>query len=220
MTNRGTSIKKESLGQKRLKYAASNSQCSTRRIRINQDYRENRISELEDKIRDISDRIGFKLKRRECASNMNNYKECDNLTAQISSLKTEKRQLAIELAMLQKKDKKSQRYFQSKTKQDQLSLEPGWSHKDASFTSVSPSVALPTMSSSLPTVYPPLLNHYLLEVRRTVIQSDQVKVVNFRPQARHHLPRHLSQYHQTMILLFYHQMKNIKITVPVKTTMM
>ena len=57
-----------------------------------------------DKIRDVSDRIGFKLKCRECASNMNNYKECDNLTARISSLKTEKRLLTIELAMLQKKD--------------------------------------------------------------------------------------------------------------------
>ena len=56
--NRGTSIKRK-VSVKAAKSTASTSQCSKRK---NQDYRENRISELEDKIRDVGDRIGFKLK--------------------------------------------------------------------------------------------------------------------------------------------------------------
>ena len=78
-----------------------------KRKKISKEYRMSRIGELEERIKDLTDQIGFKVKRRDCASNMKNYKECDKLTEQLSALKGEKRQLEMELATLTKKEKKS-----------------------------------------------------------------------------------------------------------------
>ena len=51
--------------------------------KISQDYRVKRIAELQERMKDIGDQIGFKEKHWEAASNIRNYKECDNLTEQI-----------------------------------------------------------------------------------------------------------------------------------------
>ncbi len=53
------------------------------------------------------------MKRRDCASNMNNYKECDKLTEQLSVLNSERRQLEVELASLTKSEKS--RWYYGKT---------------------------------------------------------------------------------------------------------
>ena len=50
-----------------------------KRRKINQEYRLERIAELQDKIKDLNERIEFKNKRRDAASNVRNYKECDEL---------------------------------------------------------------------------------------------------------------------------------------------
>lgn len=73
-----------------------------------------RIAEVRDRIKDLSDQIGFKEKRRECASAVQNYKECDALTEQMSVLKTERRQLETELTLLTKKQSKSAWYHKKK----------------------------------------------------------------------------------------------------------
>ncbi len=82
-----------------------------KRKKTSKEYRTNRISELEERIQDLSDQIGFKMKRRDCASDIKNYKECDKLTEQLSALKSERRQLEVELASLTKSEKKSRWYY-------------------------------------------------------------------------------------------------------------
>ncbi|XP_065914938.1 uncharacterized protein [Dysidea avara] len=87
-----------------------------KRKKISKEYRLQRISELQDKIKDLEDRIGYKIKRREAASNNRLYKDCDELTEQISDLKSQKRQLSIELVALNQKQKMSLWYDSNRKK--------------------------------------------------------------------------------------------------------
>ena len=76
-----------------------------KRKKVNEDYRVSRIAELQERIKDITDQLGYKEKRRENASLSHNYKECDQITEQMSELKCERRKLDIELSALAKKIK-------------------------------------------------------------------------------------------------------------------
>ena len=49
-----------------------------KRKKINEEYRLSRIAELEEQIKDITDRLRYKEKRRESASIVHNYKECES----------------------------------------------------------------------------------------------------------------------------------------------
>lgn len=71
------------------------------------DARLKRITELQDTTKDLNDQIGFKEKRREVANNIKNYKECERITEEMSDLKSQKRKLETELALLTKKQQKS-----------------------------------------------------------------------------------------------------------------
>ena len=84
-----------------------------KRPKISGEIRQNRIIELEDRIKDL-DTLMYKEKRREKASNVHNYKECDELTQQISEVKSERRLLERELEQLQKKHQRSHSYKQKK----------------------------------------------------------------------------------------------------------
>ena len=95
----GYSYKKGSSRSKTLN--PSDGKATPKRRKISQDTRLSRIAEVRDRIKDLSDQIGFKEKRRECASAVRNYKECDTLTEQMSVLKTERRQLETELIIEQ-----------------------------------------------------------------------------------------------------------------------
>ena len=90
--------------------AAGDTATPTKRPKITQDVRLQRIAELREIIKDVSDQILYKEKRREKASNVHNYKECDMLTEQISALKGECREHKRELAELERKQKKSLSY--------------------------------------------------------------------------------------------------------------
>ena len=107
-----------------------------KRKNITEKYRLSRIAELQERIKDITDRLGYKEKRRESASIVRNYKECDQITEQMSELKCERKRLDIELASLNKKQKKSKWYFNKKSRGPNRSLvrrldqiavnSPGW----------------------------------------------------------------------------------------------
>ena len=56
-------------------------------------------------IRDLKDRIGFKEKRRFAAENVKDYKKCDEITEEISSLKHRCRELEAEFKYLKSKDR-------------------------------------------------------------------------------------------------------------------
>ena len=87
-----------------------------KRIKLNKEVRLSRIEEINEKVKDITDQIGFKEKHRESANNLHHYKECDKLTEQISSLKSEKRKLDLELKCLHKKQQQSRWYHSHKKK--------------------------------------------------------------------------------------------------------
>ena len=85
-----------------------------KRKKINEKYHLSRIEELQERIKDITDQLGYKEKRRESASMVHNYKECKQITEQMSDLKVERRRLEIELEGLTKKQKKSKWYHATK----------------------------------------------------------------------------------------------------------
>ena len=62
-----------------------------------------KITEIQDKAKDLNDQFGYKQKWREPANNVRNYKECDKLTEEMLELKSQKRKLKTELALLLKK---------------------------------------------------------------------------------------------------------------------
>ena len=78
-------------------------ESDSKRIKLNKEVHLSRIEEINEKVKGITDQIGFKEKRRESANNLHHYKECDKLTEQISSLKSEKQKLDLELKCLHKK---------------------------------------------------------------------------------------------------------------------
>ena len=81
-------------------------------------FRMKRIRDLEEDVVDLNDRITSKEKRREQASNFRNYKVCDQLTEEMSTLKQQKREQEGELRALQQKQRKSLWYKQKKTRSD------------------------------------------------------------------------------------------------------
>ena len=74
------------------------SDSTPERKKLNPDARLTRITEIQDKAKDLSYQIGYKQKWREAANNVRNYKECDKLAEEMSQLKSQKRKLETELA--------------------------------------------------------------------------------------------------------------------------
>ena len=74
-----------------------------KRAKVSEDVRLTRISELEEDIKDATDQIDIKEKRRNLASTAHQYKDCDRLTSQISHLRLKIREYRSELAELRKK---------------------------------------------------------------------------------------------------------------------
>ena len=98
-------------GRSRSKRFLSSSSSNTpKRQNLNKDIRESRINDIKEEIEDINRRISFKEKRVSAAENMKNYKTCDEITGEISELKTKRHELESELKELQKKDKRARKY--------------------------------------------------------------------------------------------------------------
>jgi len=81
----------------------------SKRPKLDQTMREERIKDLEEDIADVSSHIAFKEKRRAQAETVQNYKACDELTQEILERKGRKRELEKELKLLLLKDKRSKR---------------------------------------------------------------------------------------------------------------
>jgi len=81
-----------------------------------------------DKLKDITDQIRFKEKRRESANNLHQYKECDKLAEQISSLKSEKQKLDLELKSVNKRNQQSKMYHKHKKTSVSSSVSSGYEH--------------------------------------------------------------------------------------------
>ena len=90
---------------------------SAKRVRIDAVERKRQIDDTQDQIADLDKRIGFKNKRVEAAMQSKSFKTCDELSEEISELKS-RCELSCELAMLQKKQKN---YSKKKDKSKGLS---------------------------------------------------------------------------------------------------
>ena len=114
-------------------HLSSDEQSAPKRPKISEDIRLRRISELQEDIKDATDQIQIKEKRRDIAATAHQYKDCDRLTSQISLLRQKMRERKSELAQLQKKQRKSTWYRKKRS---------------ASDTDVMPSPISPVPSSS------------------------------------------------------------------------
>ena len=85
-------------------------------LKTSEAFRMKRIQDLEDDIKDLNDRLMFKEKRRDQASNVRNYKVCDMVMEELSVIKQQKREREVELRTLQRKQRKSSWYKQKKTR--------------------------------------------------------------------------------------------------------
>lgn len=103
-------------GKSRSKQFSEPGEFVTKRMKTSEDFRVKRISALEEDIKDFNDRLSFKEKRRTQASNSRNYKLCDMLTEEMSTIKQQKREREAELHQLKRKQRKSSWYMQKKNK--------------------------------------------------------------------------------------------------------
>ena len=102
-------------GKSRSKQLISSSESdeptpAPKRVKTTEALRIKWISEIQEDLRDISQRMGFKEKRREQASLSHQYGICDPISEEISVLKDRRRVLEMELHGLNKKQKQSKWY--------------------------------------------------------------------------------------------------------------
>ena len=88
----------------------ANEDCFPKRVKIDSIERKRRINDIQDQIADLDKRIGFKNKRVEAAMAAKSFKVCDEISEEISELKSQCRELSCELAVFQKKQRKSITY--------------------------------------------------------------------------------------------------------------
>lgn len=82
------------------------------------DIREWRLNELDDQLKDLNERIGYKEQRIEAAVNMKNFKKADDVKEEIISLKLQRREIVAERKLLQNSEKRSKQYFKRKQHND------------------------------------------------------------------------------------------------------
>ena len=105
----GYNFKKSHSRSKRFS-SDSSSSSTPKRKNLNKEFREDRIHNIKEEIHDLNSRICFKEKRVLAAANMKNYNICDEVSGEISELKTKRRELETELKELQRKDNRAQKY--------------------------------------------------------------------------------------------------------------
>ena len=101
---------------KQIGDTSASEDSAPKRVKTSEVYRLKRISALEEDIKDLTDRLFFKEKRRNQASNSRNYKLCDQLTEEMSAIKQQKREREAELRGLTTKQKQALWYKQKKSK--------------------------------------------------------------------------------------------------------
>lgn len=101
-------------GKSRSKLDGDDCPSTPKRKKSNVDLRRKRVHDLQEDFKDLNDRIGFKEQRRTAAQNIKDYKKCEDITEEISSLRRNRREIEMELTQLETKNRKSKWYFQKK----------------------------------------------------------------------------------------------------------
>ena len=107
-----------------------------RREKIDQQERHHRIETLKEELQDTNKHIGVKDKRIEQAQTIQNYKLCDQLSAEVTTLKSKRREIESSLRALQRKEQRSAKYFARKASASHIKVSE--SHESSSTTSVTP----------------------------------------------------------------------------------
>ena len=115
---------------------------------MNKDIREHRIKDTKEEIDDLNNRISFKEKRVIAAANVKNYKSCDEITGEVSELKTKRRELEAELKELQSKDKRAKNYLASRDRASSTPKSPFSSDEEHSLESTSPTTSISSCDPS------------------------------------------------------------------------
>ncbi len=89
-------------GKSRSKQAQSDSPAP-KRSKTSETLRAKHITELEEDIKDLDERLKFKEKRRDQATMTRNYKVCDQLTEEMTALKKQRREYVEELRLWKRK---------------------------------------------------------------------------------------------------------------------
>ena len=101
-------------GKSRSKVFNPSTERQPSREKIDKQEREHRIQSIMEQIGDTKKHIELKQKRVEQAQTVQNFKLCDQLADEVSSLKAKRRELESALRSLQQKQKKSKQYYARK----------------------------------------------------------------------------------------------------------
>ena len=143
---RGYQYRKGTSRSKRLQ-CGTKQQGKPKRPKISEDVRLRRISELEEDIKDATDQIKIKEKRRNLASTAHQYKDCDRLTSQISMLRQKLRENKSELIQIQKKQR-NRKWYKDKRSQPNKSTTPCTSARSSISPCSTPSTSALSITSS------------------------------------------------------------------------
>lgn len=88
---------------------SSNGKSASKRTKINQELREQRLKELEEDISDVSSHIAYKEKRLKAVELLKDYKACDKISEELMDGKSRKRELETELKLLLQKDRRAKK---------------------------------------------------------------------------------------------------------------
>ncbi len=99
-------------GKSRSKKVVTPSESEApKREKIDLEERRQRINTLQEQIKDVNKHVVLKERRIEQSQGIHNYKLCDQLMEEVDSLKSRRSDLESSLRTLQRKDKRSARYF-------------------------------------------------------------------------------------------------------------
>lgn len=153
----GYVFKKGHSRSKQMQSAAGSPEKTPKRPKITQEVRERRISDLNEEIKDLNKRIGFKERRVAAAANTKNFKACDEIQQEIAACKASRRELVAELREFERKKKRAKAYLASCEDTSSRLGSPSPVSKrrfsESSMLSESPSPS-PSLSDSIASLYP------------------------------------------------------------------
>ena len=86
-----------------------------KRVKIDQQERQHQIDTLKEQLQDNNKHISIKERRIEQAQGLQNFKLCDQLSEEVTQLKSKRREIESALRALQRKEQRSARYFARKS---------------------------------------------------------------------------------------------------------
>lgn len=96
------------------KHNPVNEEERPRREKIDLQERQHRIESLKEQLQDTNKHIDVKEKRIEQVQAVQNYKLCDQISTEVTTLKAKRREIESSLQALQRKEQKSAKYFSRK----------------------------------------------------------------------------------------------------------